>query len=93
MLAATAATLTTASIGLENVLPKELINLVSRSGNVNELLTLTGRSFIWDFTLHLIAEAPILGHGHNSSEAIFLERFPYFTVTHAHNLILQALFR
>ncbi len=92
VLAATAITLTTASVGLENVLPKELVKLVSRSGDVNELLTLTGRSFIWDFTLHQIAEAPILGHGHNSSETIFLERFQYFTVTHAHNLILQSLF-
>ena len=92
VLAATAITLTTASVGLENVLPRELVRLVSRSGEINELLTLTGRSFIWDFTLHQIAEAPVLGHGHNSAEAIFLERFQYFTVTHAHNLILQALF-
>ena len=92
VLAATAITLTTASIGLENILPSELVKLVSRSGNVNELLTLTGRSVIWDFTLHQIAEAPILGHGHNSSEPIFLERFHLFTVTHAHNLLLQALF-
>jgi O-antigen ligase len=92
VLAATAVTLTTASVGLENVLPKELVNLVSRSGDINELLTLTGRSFIWEFTLNQIAEAPILGHGHNSAEPIFLERFLYFTVTHAHNLILQSLF-
>ena len=77
VLAATAITLTTASIGLENILPNELVKLVSRSGNVNELLTLTGRSVIWDFTLHQIAEAPILGHGHNSSEPIFLERFTF----------------
>jgi len=92
VLIATVITLTTASVGLENVLPKELVKLVSRSGDVNELLTLTGRSVIWDFALHQIAEAPILGHGHNSSETIFLERFLYFTVTHAHNLILQSLF-
>ena len=92
VLAATAVTLTTASVGLENVLPKELVKLVSRSGDINELLTLTGRSFIWEFTLNQIAEAPILGHGHNSAEPIFLERFLYFTVTHAHNLILQSLF-
>ena len=93
VLAATAITLTTASIGLENILPSELVKLVSRSGNVNELLTLTGRSVIWDFTLHQIAEAPILGHGHNSSEPIFLERFHLFTVTHAHNLFFRRSFR
>jgi O-antigen ligase len=92
VLAATIVTLTTASVGLENVLPKELVKLVSRSGDINELLTLTGRSSIWDFTLQQIAEAPILGHGHNSAETIFLERFLFFTVTHAHNLILQSLF-
>jgi O-antigen ligase len=92
VLAATVVTLTTASVGLENVLPKELVKLVSRSGDVNELLTLTGRSVIWDFTLQQIGDAPILGHGHNSSETIFLERFLFFTVTHAHNLILQSLF-
>ena len=57
--------------------PRELVKLVSRSGDINELLTLTGRSFIWDFTLHQIAEAPVLGHGHNSAETIFLERFQY----------------
>ena len=92
VMAATAITLTTASVGLENVLPREVVKLVSRSGNVNELLTLTGRSVIWDFTLRQIAEAPVLGQGHNSSEPIFLERFQHFTVTHAHNLLLQALF-
>lgn len=61
-------------------------------------LTFTGRTYIWDATLELIKQAPIIGHGYFSETersieiAEILNNLPHPQFVHAHNQILEALY-
>ncbi|HEY7647263.1 MAG TPA: O-antigen ligase family protein [Hyphomicrobiales bacterium] len=72
---------------------EQALTVISRSGNVEEVSSMTGRTNIWHAVLVLSAERPIAGYGYASS--IFVlpehERLVGFAVGHAHNLILQLL--
>jgi exopolysaccharide production protein ExoQ len=82
-------------IGLAILLPftDQVLSLISRSGSVEEVSSLTGRTSIWNAVLMLSAEKPWTGYGYASS--IFLlpenENIVGFSVGHAHNLFLQLL--
>ena len=76
--------------GFANFLPADLLELVSRSGSSNEILTLSGRLIIWPYALDRIAEALIIGHGHASGIDVF-KGFAPWKIVHAHNAYLQAL--
>lgn len=76
--------------GLANVLPADLLEGISRSGNSKEVLTFSGRMAIWSNVLDRIAQAPILGYGHATGMVLF-KSFVRWKITHAHNLYLQAL--
>lgn len=76
--------------GFARVLPPGLLELVARSGESSEILTLSGRLVIWPYVLDRIAEAPLVGHGHATGMVLF-ESFTRWKITHAHNLYLQAL--
>lgn len=76
--------------GFANMLPRELLELVSRSGAPHEILSLSGRTDIWPYVLDRITEAPLVGHGHASGMMLF-KSFTRWRITHAHNLYLQAL--
>jgi exopolysaccharide production protein ExoQ len=84
-----------AAIGFLIFLPfaDQLAGLVSRSGDADEVTSLTGRTSIWNAVLYLSAERPWMGYGYGSS--IFLlpanESLVGFSVGHAHNLFLQLL--
>lgn len=70
-----------------------LVALVSRSGRLSELTTLTGRTEIWAAVMELSAQAPLLGHGFASSREVLPAGFRGafgWTTTSAHNLWLQA---
>ena len=67
---------------------------IARSGDSEELTTLTGRTEIWDLSLEAIAAEPIYGYGPGSSTDLFAEIKPdgvlgSFEINHAHNLWLQ----
>lgn len=67
--------------------------LVSRSGRLDELSTLTGRTEIWAASWRLIEQAPWLGHGYASSRELLPAAWDDgwgWTTTSAHNLWLQA---
>jgi O-antigen ligase len=76
--------------GFANMLPRELLELVSRSGSSHEILSLSGRTDIWPYVLDRITESPLIGHGHASGMMLF-KSFTRWRITHAHNLYLQAL--
>lgn len=76
--------------GFARLLPHDLLELVARSGNSKEILTLSGRLVIWPYVIERIAEAPWLGHGHAAGMELF-RGFTPWKITHAHNAYLQAL--
>lgn len=72
--------------------------MFARSGDADELLTGTGRSFIWELSWGLIQRAPIFGYGFNSTYSIFMEEayllagdVGVYIFPHSHNLFLQLL--
>jgi O-antigen ligase len=71
----------------------EALKLISRSGNLEEVTSMTGRTDIWYAVLKLAEEQPITGHGYASSILVLPqhEREVGFLTSHAHNLILQLL--
>lgn len=59
---------------------------ISRSGNLDELTTATGRTEIWSAAVSLIAKSPFVGYGYSSVRFI-LEDYSF----HAHNIVLNAM--
>jgi O-antigen ligase len=76
--------------GFASLLPRDLLEMIARSGSSKEILTLSGRLVIWPFTLERIAEAPWFGHGHASGMTVF-KAFTAWKIVHAHNAYLQSL--
>lgn len=76
--------------GLLTILPGEIMSSISRSGRVSEITTLSGRLDIWPYVLDRFWEHPLIGFGHASGAQV-LEPFPLWKITHAHNVVLQAL--
>ncbi|MEM6781437.1 MAG: O-antigen ligase family protein [Pseudomonadota bacterium] len=68
-----------------------LLSQISRSGNADEILTGTGRAYIWPVVMDLISQRPFTGWGYGSSSFIL----PNFSAEighvppHAHNALLQ----
>lgn len=76
------------SAGLDSSLER-----VSRSGKIEEIYNLTGRTDIWDFVVGEIARSPLIGYGYGCSRYV-LARYPgsssdNFQPLHAHNLWLD----
>lgn len=72
---------------------ESFFSMISRSGNIDEILTFTGRTYIWDVVLDLVQEKPIIGFGYASS-MFFLPEYDDligFKASHAHNMFLQVL--
>lgn len=82
--------LVTVGTGWEGMIPDEILRLLSRSGNVGEIMTLTGRVDIWRTVLQKVGDHPLLGHGFASGMQV-LHDFRRWNLTHAHNGFLQAL--
>jgi O-antigen ligase len=70
-----------------------LLKSVSRSGDVGEVTSMTGRSQIWYAVLKLIESQPLTGYGYASSVFILPQHVNEigFPTSHAHNVILQLL--
>ena len=64
-----------------------VLSVVTKTGDVTELTSATGRTEIWAEAIRLIGERPLTGYGLNSSPAL-MEDFSY----HTHNLVLHATF-
>jgi O-antigen ligase len=72
---------------------QDLMLMVSRTGRLSEVATLTGRTYIWEWVLSAAAERPLHGYGFGSTRVVMVEgyRGPWgFTTSSAHNAWLQA---
>ena len=61
---------------------------LSRSGHAEEVTSLTGRTELWQYTLHKIQQAPIVGYGYGCPRFILSDRRGWQTFN-AHNTILN----
>ena len=86
------------AVALQPDLLKSVMGLVadlfSRSGSVQELTTLTGRSSIWEACWGLIKEKPLFGYGLGSVRVeipkVFYDQYGNSAAT-AHNFVLESL--
>jgi O-antigen ligase len=73
--------------------PEEILTMLSRSGDIEEITSGTGRTRIWTVVLELIPQAPVLGRGYASAQHILpLHPDLFLAAAHAHNLYLEMLF-
>lgn len=80
---------------LIDVNPTELIALLARSGKTADVVTLTGRTAIWDFVWGEIENAPLMGYGYSSTRhliPLLYKTYWGWTAAHAHNMWLQTWF-
>ena len=68
---------------------KSFLESFTRSGNIDEISTLTGRAEIWDYCIELISQRPLIGYGPGSPKPI-LEKQEM--LLHTHNVILHMAF-
>jgi exopolysaccharide production protein ExoQ len=70
-----------------------LLKAVSRSGDIGEVTSFTGRTEIWYGVLKLVEMQPWMGYGYASSVFVLPQYVNEigFTTSHAHNLMLQLL--
>jgi len=75
------------------IFPDEILRIFSRSGEMEEIFTFTGRTNIWRVVLEIIAERPFFGHGYGSGVSLLSNYIDEigFSPSHAHNLFLQIL--
>src|SRR5262249_19791605 len=71
-----------------------ILGMFSRTGDADEVMTMTGRTELWSFVWEKIAQRPVFGYGFNSFEAVAADE--WFGSADAgvatHSNILQALF-
>ena len=70
-----------------------LLKAVSRSGDVGEVTSFTGRTEIWYAVLKLVEAQPLMGYGYASSVFVLPQHASEvgFATSHAHNVMLQLL--
>jgi O-antigen ligase len=71
-----------------------LVRIVTRRGSVQELVTFTGRTAIWQFIWGKFLNQPIIGYGYGSTKLLMPLEFRTalgWTSTSAHNMLLQTL--
>ena len=83
-------------LALAIILPKGeafLFKMVSRSGDVGEITSFTGRTEIWHAVLKLASAEPWMGYGYASSVFVLPQHASEvgFATSHAHNVFLQLL--
>lgn len=71
----------------------DVLKLLSRSGSLDEMTSMTGRTEIWYAVVKLTEAKPFMGYGYGSSVFVLPEheRAVGFLTSHAHNLALQLL--
>lgn len=70
-----------------------LLKAISRSGDVGEVTSFTGRTDIWYAVLKLAEVQPLMGYGYASSVFVLPQHTNEigFATSHAHNVMLQLL--
>jgi len=69
---------------------EQLLTGISRSGDSEEIYSLTGRDEIWGYVWHNILDKPFFGHGFANGRFVMMHYEPMPT-HHAHNQILNVI--
>lgn len=73
--------------------PDQIFAMLSRSGNPEEITSVTGRSAIWSVVIQMWLQRPLYGYGYTSALAILpLDPRLFHVAAHAHNMYLELLF-
>ena len=72
----------------QDSLARSLAGSATRSGDIDEITSVTGRSKVWSYAIELIKERPLRGYGPGTSK-IYLSKKGLF---HAHNVVLSLAF-
>lgn len=71
-----------------------LLARFSRSGDLNEIFSMTGRSEIWKGAIELIKNSPFIGYGYSASKSLLPDYVTVgrgkFEAATAHNVFIQA---
>lgn len=72
---------------------EKILELLSRSGSADEILSGTGRTRIWLVVLEMWTERPLFGYGAGSAKYILpFHPMLFKAAAHAHNMYLSILF-
>lgn len=66
-------------------IPELIADRFARSGEVEEITSVTGRNEIWAFTFEQIADSPLVGYGPGAAKAIYEQQE---MLLHPHNVVL-----
>jgi O-antigen ligase len=66
----------------------ELAGSMSRTGDVEEIYSFTGRTELWEFVADRIAESPLFGYGYGGGRFVIVGAH-FFATGHAHNELLN----
>jgi exopolysaccharide production protein ExoQ len=80
-------------VGFVFLFANQLLELISRSGSLDEVMSATGRTRIWPVVIELWSQTPFLGRGFGAALYILPTHPDLFrAAAHAHNLYLEQLF-
>jgi len=70
-----------------------LFEFGSRTGEADEVMSLTGRVRLWEFVWEIFLDRPLFGYGYNSTELVLARNWygPADQIVGAHNTMLQSL--
>ncbi len=68
----------------------DVLAALSRSGDLNEMYSVSGRTDIWRYAAARIAESPVVGYGCGCCRFPMCQ-FEGFAINHAHNLLLNVM--
>lgn len=72
------------AMGREDIILKKILGAVTKTGDVAEVTTVTGRSEIWERTIQLIKGRPLQGYGMGASKEMLKEH-----LQSTHNILLH----
>lgn len=85
MMAFTLFLMSLVALGHEDIIADRILAKLSKSGDVEEITSGTGRAQIWAKSIELIRKRPLIGHGFNAAPTL-LEDYSQST----HNAVLHA---
>lgn len=81
--------------GLVELNSQTILKSLTRSGDVEEMYTFTGRTDIWSFAIDKVFESPWVGYGYGGSRYALTEfsnhAYGENDLHHAHNLLLNTI--
>lgn len=80
-----------ATVGLNYMIPNEILRLMSRHGTALDAGTFSGRTKIWSFCIDQWMHRPIAGWGWNSGRYVIFGVFHSWTILQTHSMYLNCL--